>query len=306
MGPQLVSPDEIIASEAARQHRVVARCQLLAAGLSTKQVRTRVAQHRLFPLYRGVYAVGTPDPGPSGRLFAAVLACGHGAVLSHRSAAVHHGLLSREAGPVDVTVPRRRGSSPRRGIRLHCSPSLLRLDTTRRHGIPCRTVERTLVDLAALQPSELKRAVDQAFVRKLIGRTRMADALDRAAGRHGTAHLRRELAGLLPQLPFTRSELERRFLRMLERANLPLPTVNRRTETHRVDFHWPADGLVVETDGRGVHDNPHSFEEDRRRDLDLELAGHHVIRLSWRQVDEQPGRIAELLAIRLRPARSAP
>ena len=89
-------------------------------------------------------------------------------------------------------------------------------------------------------------------------------------------------------------------MKILKKANLPQPEVNRHRETHRVDFHWPANDLVVETDGRGVHDNPHSFEEDRRRDLDLELAGLHVIRLSWRQVDEELDRIAELLAIRLR------
>ncbi len=73
-----------------------------------------------------------------------------------------------------------------------------------------------------------------------------------------------------------------------------------------MDFHWPAHKLVVETDGRGIHDNPHAFEADRARDLDLELAGLRVIRLSWRQVDEQPGRIAALLAARLEatPSRS--
>ena len=127
----------------------------------------------------------------------------------------------------------------------------------------------------------------------------MAEALERAPGRQGIANLRRELAGLLPQLPFTRSELERRFLKLVRTAGLLEPVVHRHSESHRVDFHWPAARLVVETDGRGIHDNPHAFEEDRRRDLDLELAGIHVIRLSWRQIDEEPERIARLLAARL-------
>lgn len=304
MERQLVSAWDIVAEIAARQHRVVARCQLLAAGLSAGKIRRMVENHQLVELHRGVYAVGTADPGPLGRLMAAVLACGEGAVLSHRSAAVHHGLLRQKAGPVDVTVPRRRGASKRTGIRLHTSPSLLSVDTTRRHGLPCTTVEQTLIDLASSDLTELNRAVEQAFVKKLIGRTRMAEALERASGRRGTAQLRRELAGLLPQLPFTRSELERRFLRMLNRANLPEPVVNRHQETHRVDFHWPAAGLVVETDGRNVHDNPRAFEEDRARDLDLELAGHHVIRLSWRQVKKEPDRIARLLTSRLAPTSS--
>jgi very-short-patch-repair endonuclease len=304
MERQLVSPWEIVAEIAARQQRVVARYQLLAAGLSAGKIRRMVEKRQLFELHRGVYVVGTPDPGPLGRLMAAVLACGDGAVLSHRTAAVHHGLLRQKAGPVDVTVPRRRGASKRPGIRLHTSPSLLPLDTTRRHGIPCTTVERTLIDLAKSNQKDLNRAVEQAFVKKLIGRTRMATALERAGGRPGTQQLHRELAGLLPQLPFTRSELERRFLKLVEMASLPRPIVNRHRATHRVDFLWPEAKLVVETDGRGVHDNPHVFEEDRRRDLDLELAGLHVIRLSWRQIAEEPDRVVRVLSARLTPSRS--
>ena len=155
---------------------------------------------------------------------AAVLAVGDDAVVSHLSAAAHHGLLRAQRGPVDVAVPRERGGSPRRGIRLHCLPSLLPLkDVTRRHGIPTTTVERTLVDIAASDPKHLERAVEQAFVRKLIGRTRMAETLERATGQPGTAQLRRELAGLLSQLPFTRSELERRFFKLVRTASLPRP-----------------------------------------------------------------------------------
>ena len=85
-----------------------------------------------------------------------------------------------------------------------------------------------------------------------------------------------------------------------------MPVVNRRREAHRVDFHWPASMLVVETDGRGIHDNPYAFEEDRSRDLDLELAGWHVIRLTWRQIAEQGERVVALVRTRLTAARSAP
>jgi very-short-patch-repair endonuclease len=132
----------------------------------------------------------------------------------------------------------------------------------------------------------------------------MRAALHRANGRAGTGQLRRLLAGLIPQLPFTRSELERRFLKLIASGGLPMAIVNRHRDEHRVDFQWPAARLIVETDGRGVHDNPYAFEEDRRRDLDLELAGWHVIRLTWRQVAEQPERVIALVGQRLTAARS--
>ena len=193
----------------------------------------------------------------------------------------------------------------RNGFRRHSTRTLPPAETTTRIRIPCTTVERVLIDLAATRSPELERALEQAFVKKLIGRTRMQEALDRAHGRTGTGVLKRLLAGLLPQLPFTRSELERRFLKMAATANLPMPSVNRHREAHRVDFHWPAHNLVVETDGRGIHDNPYAFEENRRRDLDLELADWHVIRLTWRQIAEQPERVLALLRKRIRAARSA-
>jgi hypothetical protein len=177
-------------------------------------------------------------------------------VLSHRSNTVLWGLLRHEPGPVDVLLRRRRGTTPDPDIRLRVTRSLPGAETTTRLKIPCTTVERTLVDIAGGPPAELERAVEQAFVLRLIGRTRMADALERAGGRAGIGRLRRLLGGLLEDLPLTRSELERRFLRLVDRAGLPPPHVNRHRAAHRVDFHWPAGRLVVETDGRSVHDNP--------------------------------------------------
>jgi very-short-patch-repair endonuclease len=293
----------LIARLARRQHRVVGRQQLLAAGLGAGIIRHRLEAGRLFQLHPGVYSVGTADPGPLGHLLSAVVACGNRAFLSHRSAAVLWRVLEAKPGLIDVTVPGKK-TKLRGAIRRHATRSLPPAETTTRLRIPCTTVERVLIDLAAARSTELERAVEQAFVSKLIGRTRMQEALDRANGRTGTGQLRRVLAGLLPQLPFTRSELERRFLKLIASANLPMPIVNRHHEEHRVDFHWPASKLIVETDGRGIHDNPYAFEEDRRRDLDLELAGWHVIRLTWRQVAEQPERVLALVRKRLTAVRS--
>lgn len=261
----------MIARLAEQQHRVVSRRQLLGAGLGAGVIRQRLGCGRLFQLHPGVYSVGTADPGRLGLLLSAVAACGNRAVLSHGSAATLWRLLEAKPGPIDVTVPGKR-TQLRNGIHRHSTRSLPPAETTTRLRIPCTTVERILIDLAAIRSPDLDRAVEQAFVNHLIGRTRMQEALDRALGRTGTRHLKRLLAGLLPQLPFTRSELERRFLKLIASASLPMPIVNRHREEHRVDFHWPASKLIVETDGRGVHDNPYAFEEDRRRDLDLELA----------------------------------
>jgi very-short-patch-repair endonuclease len=225
-----------------------------------------------------------------------VLACGEDAVLSHVSAAVLWGLRRERPGPVHVTVPGRH-SAKRAGIVVHATRSLPSAEIRTINRIPVTGVERTLVDLA--READVERMVEQAYAMRLIGPTRIREALARANGKRGTRRLRLLFARLSDDLPMTRSELERRFLRLVEQADAPKPQVNRHHATHRVDFAWPDRHLVVETDGRTTHDNPYAFHTDRARDLELELADLHVIRLSWWQVTGEPERVSALLRRRL-------
>src|SRR4051794_22858954 len=59
----------------------------LGLGLGADAVQHRVRKARLHRLYRGVYAVGHTVLTREGRWMAAALACGDGAVLTHRDAA---------------------------------------------------------------------------------------------------------------------------------------------------------------------------------------------------------------------------
>jgi very-short-patch-repair endonuclease len=109
------------------------------------------------------------------------------------------------------------------------------------------------------------------------------------------ALLRQLLAQLPDEVPAFASELERRFYLLVRRARLPLPVVNGHVGLYQVDFHWPAQRLVVETDGRAFHEDPVAFRRDCRRDLDLELAGWHVLRFGWHDVVDEPDRVVALL-----------
>lgn len=86
---------------------------------------------------------------------------------------------------------------------------------------------------------------------------------------------------------------------MVEDAGLPTPITNATVLGREVDFHWPEARLIVETDGRETHDTAVAFERDRRRDLDLKLAGWEVIRITWRQLHEEPERLLALLRAKL-------
>ena len=286
--------DRVIAALASGQHGHVSREQLLALGLAKGAIDHRVAAGRLHIRHHGVYAVGHTALTPRAERFAAVLACGPGAVLSHDSAAVEWGILATAAvDAIHVTTPHRR---TRPGIRTH-QAALPVSDVTRRDGVPLTTPARTLLDLAAtLDPRELARAVERARVARLVTDRDLQHLLQRARARRGA----RALRAILQDGPaFTRSDAERRLLALVARAQLPRPRTNVRVAGHEVDAVWPAQRLVVEVDGYRFHAGREAFERDRRRDADLLAAGLRVIRVTWRGLTVHPEAFVARLAATL-------
>ncbi|MGB7589584.1 MAG: type IV toxin-antitoxin system AbiEi family antitoxin domain-containing protein [Solirubrobacterales bacterium] len=281
---------------AERQHGVVSLDQMHAAGLTSTAVRQRARAGRLHRVHQGVYAVGHPLLSAEGRWMAAVLACGPGAVLSHRSAAALWGLRHTSRSLVDVTAPHRRGRAPE-GIAAHRDGSLRAPDRTVVRGIPCTSLARTLLDLAGVvDVRELRSLITEAEVLHLFDLTALQEVMDRNRGRRGIARLRLVISEFDPRVELTRQELERRFLALCDRAGLPTPEINAPLELDGgnliPDFLWREAGLIVETDGRQFHDTASAFERDRLRDQRLTLAGWRVIRCTWRQVVGEPAELA--------------
>ena len=274
MRTKVDKPDAAIGRIASEQHGVVSRQQLIAAGLSETGIARRVESGRLHRIHRGVYAVGHRGLSLEGRWMAAVLACGEGAALSHRSAACLWGLLRPQSGLIVISTPKTSGRHRRTGIRIHRCQSLAPSLITRRRSIPVTTPARTISDLKRVaSAAEHQRAVRQAEVLGL-----------------DTGH-----TGHSVEDDGTRSELERRFLLLCRRYRLPPPEVNIRVAGLLVDFTWRDHGLVVETDGYRFHRGRAAFEDDRARDLRLRQAGFDVIRLSYRQVLNGPEQVAGVL-----------
>jgi very-short-patch-repair endonuclease len=221
-------------------------------------------------LHRGVYAVGHRRLSNEGRWFAAILACGDGAALSHRSAAALWGFGVVAAGPVDITVAGTGGRKKRRGINLHRSPSLAPAAVTVRSGIPVTLPARTLADLRrVMRPAELRQALRKAEVLGLDTGEREPD--------------------------LTRSELEHLFLRLCRRHRLPPPEVNVPVDAFVVDFLWRDRRLIVEVDGYRYHRGRSVFEGDHARDIRLKVLGYEVLRFTWRQLSQEPGAVAATL-----------
>jgi very-short-patch-repair endonuclease len=290
-----VPADRVAWEVARRQHGAITTAQLRSAGLSDEAIRHRVARVWLVRIHRGVYLVGPLEMAWS-RAMAAVLACGEGALLSHSPAAVLWGFGSPPAGAIHVTVAERDVRS-RDGIRVHCASGLDPRDATRRQGIPVTAPARTLLDLAAdLSPTTLSRAVDEARVQRHVTDHSLNEQFCRYPSHRGTSPLK-EVTRTEPKL--TRSEAERRLLDLIRAARLPEPQTNVRVGPYEVDFLWPTHRLVVEVDGYAFHSKRSSFERDRRRDQQLTAAGYSVIRITWRQITEEPEAVIATLAAAL-------
>ena len=231
------------------------------------------------------------DPGAAGDERAETLAGGERAeslliraVLSHRSAAELWGIMQRAIGPVHVTVPADSGRRTREGLIVHRSRTLNPENIAFIAGVRVTTAARTLADLRRGLSQELhQRATRRALDLGLISRDPS-----------------------ISETALTRSELERAFLRLCRRHRLPQPVVNARVGRYEVDFLWRDQRLVVETDGFRYHGSRDAFERDRARDADLQSRGFRVVRLTHRQLMNDPRKVARSIRGLLGSALLAP
>jgi hypothetical protein len=299
-----------IAERSGSHHGVITTEELVDAGLSRNAIRKRAARGALHRLYPGVYTVGDPLVHLHGRWFAAVRACGEGAVLSHRDAAMLWGLLPSSRRRIDVTSPTQRGRKLDEIDHHHAV--LLPRDVADHEGIPCTSPPRTLLDIAVVVASRpLERAYEQAWILRLVDVGALADVLARAPRHRGATPLRALVERHHGGRTLTRSDLEELFLALVDGAALPRPELNVRLpvpgEELEVDCLWPAKRLVVELDSRRYHrDNPLAFSRDRRRDRLLRLAGYEPVRITDEELSERPGEVIEAVTAFLGARSSSP
>lgn len=291
--------DAEIARVAAAQKGLVVREQLVAAGLARGAIAHRLAQRRLHEVYRGVYLVGHTVLAPLALEMGAVLYHRGYAVLSHRTAAVVWGLLDRSDGNLMLTVAGKdRRSRP--GMELFRVAGLDRRDLRARDGVPLTAPARTVLDLAArASASELEYAIAQLRVRGLLRDDELRAAIARAPGRTGAGTVAR-LLERADGAALTRSAAERRLIDLIRAARLPTPETNAHLCGYEVDFLWRRERLVVEVDGYAFHGHRAAFERDRKRDRALAAAGYRVIRVTWRQLQDEPFAVIAEIALALR------
>jgi very-short-patch-repair endonuclease len=288
--------EDAIRAITARQHTMINRAQLLAAGLGAQAVIKRLRRGALRQMHRGVYCASPVIPC-FGEEMAVILACGEHAWISHASGAYLHKLppYPAESRPISVTVI---GSAVRRpGLRVHRVSTLAADEVTEVEGIPVTTATRAILELAGSAPALLERAVSEGIASRQMSRGRLLELCRRHPGARGVARLR---ALLEDGAVVTRSRPERLLRRLIRQTDLPSPHTNVRIGKWEVDFIWPEHLLIVEVDALSTHTSPFHFERDRRKDAELTLLGYTVVRVTKRQLEEEPRRVVARIAAILR------
>jgi hypothetical protein len=284
--------EQYLEALATRQHGVVSHAQLVGLGFDEQWIERRLWERRLIAVHRNVYAVGHRRLPVRAPWWAAILAYGPGAVLSHQSAAVLWDVRRKRRGPIHVTAAcGRQGLRRRKGIWIHRCKLTVE-DLTRRDGFPVTTLARTLFDLAEVVPfDQLKGAAEEAERLKLLRLRKLEEVCERGRGRRALRPVRRLIEELQPP-DEGRSPLEIRFPAFVRAHRLPPPVQNVDVLGHEVDALWPAAKLIVELDSWEYHGHRAAFERDRARDPKLLIAGYRTIRVTHRRLDREPDQLA--------------
>ncbi len=284
---------------------IATRAELAAVGVSRSQIRAAVLRGELVSMGNGVYATASKveelrevqGAEEVLRVTAALATVGAGAVASHETAAVIHGLdLVGKPSP-DVRITRAPGNgsrSGRPGVIVH-SAALPRGQITERVGVPVTTVARTVVDLArTLDVNQGVVAADSALrtmqtslqeLRSVLEACRQWPGLLRAAEVVEFADWRAE------------SALESIARVVIRDCGLPRPelqvTIRCDRASYRVDFLWPHYRTVAEVDGAAKYDNKSLALYQLRRDDALRQAGFEVVHFDWQDITTAPLQVAK-------------
>jgi hypothetical protein len=265
---------------------VFSRQDALAFGWTDSALRRATRSGRIERVRRGHFASAGPGDDPIIAAIAAARAC-TGSVVSHRSAALLHGLPMLTPVPFrpDLTVlPKATGDTT--GALVHRA-AFLPQDVTVIDGTPATTVARTVVDLARTMSIQAAvAALDHALHESLVAPPALADVLERCRRWPGIRRARMilELGDPRAESPLesaSRIALARKAVRDPDLQ----PTIYRgATFIARVDFYWDHAGVVGEADGRMKYTDRADLVEEKLRQERLEDAGLVVVRWGWDDV----------------------
>ncbi len=270
--------------------------QLTELGFTEREVARLVAGGAFTRRHRGVLLDARAPIPPRGHLFAALLAAGPTAFLSHRTAAAVHGMRAINVRAIELTVVADR-TPQRGGLRIHRTTNLHPDEVRIIDGLRFSSVPRMLIDLASRETrAELDRLIAEVARRRSLKLERIAQAIARHPRHPGLRKLAAALDAYQPS-PEDKSRLERAFAAWLAtRPEIPAPERNvKLARRWEIDFLWRAQSLAVELDGRPYHLLPADQERDRIKDVWLQRHAISIVRVTeFRFEHDLPGIEADL------------
>ena len=223
-----------------RQHSVLTHKQAIDCGFTRSAVRHRLEVGQWQVVHPQVYATYAGPLSAGTLIWGALLHAGAGAVLDGPTALGVHGLTRYDDPRVHILVPHHRHPDPTPGVVIRRSRTLGIRTPVEREGFPVLRIERAALTVARDQPrragSVLTAVVQQGYTTAEKLRGYLLDL--------GPVHGRGELRTILDDIEGgSRSELERRFHRLIRRHNLPRPIANYRVvlegRVFYLDNAWP-------------------------------------------------------------------
>jgi very-short-patch-repair endonuclease len=291
----------VVRALAADQHGVLGRAQLLERGVSSSAIGRALGSGRLHRLHRGVYSLQAPELlTDHALLIAALMAAGRGAFATHGSAAWRWRVIPAPPTRIELAVPGSR--APLDGVALF-RPQVLRPgDVVTNRGVRTTSVPRTVLDLAVrYELRAMVRVLEQAEFEHDLRPEDIKRTLRR--GHPGSANLRAALDAHTPGHGQVKSDLERRFRKLLIKHGVELPLRNEDIGPYEVDCLWPDRRVVVELDAR-QHERPAQADRDDDRDLWLRRRAYVVRRYGTKQLKQQPDAVIEDLRAAFAEARA--
>jgi hypothetical protein len=284
---------------AVEQLGVVSYRQCQELGFTSRFLKRRVETGAWLRVHQGVYKLSGSKPTVEQREIAALLAAGEEAVLSHHSAARHHGLDIPKQATVHVTVPDYRTVSKLEGVRIWRSKYCSRKSADRKGRFIFTPLGRTVLDMAAtLDDGWLRAVIDSSLRRSRYNLRWIVRTLaSQGSGHHGAHRLRTLLAEVETRVEIPDSALESMAMSLAREfrvvPELHCPIVDWGGLVAEVDFAWPDAKVCVEFDGWKYHGTREAFSRDRARDRRLVRMGWSVLRFTWKDVIDYRERVVD-------------
>jgi hypothetical protein len=295
--------DARIARFALRQGGTVSRAQALAVGMTDSSMCRRLRSGRWIVLHPGVYLLAGVPPTWHTEIWAALLAAGPLASVTHETSVRLHGSPHVGLRPITLTVPH--GAHPRvRGAVIHQIDDLRAHQIATIDGLPVSRPARAVVEVAAtLGRRRLGRVLDDLAFDRRTSYEEVGLALAEVArpGKPGVVALASVLDERSAASVPGDSELEHALFAALLAAGLPQPEAQRvlpgtGAVEGVVDAAYPDCRLILEADGRRWHTRVADLRRDHERDAEAARAGWQTLRFLYEQITRDPEGVCAVVA----------